>query len=120
MKSELAREFEHNNVEFATLFDELLSAEKELNHYPSPQDWIQTHGFYPRDPGELTYLHLSRGHFTEAVEALAGIFGPCRYSREACFLQAGFYPGQGPDMEAMRAQLFRVRRELRSRAETQE
>ena len=120
MKSELAREFQHNNVEFADLFDELLSAEKELNHYPSPQDWIQTHGFYPRDPGELTYLHLSRGHFTEAVEALAGIFGPCRYSREACFLQAGFYPGQGPDMEAMRAQLFRVRRELRSRAETQE
>jgi len=112
MRSELAREFQHNNPEFAALFDELLSSEKALYNYPSANDWIETYGFYPRDPAELTYYHLSRGHFSEAIQALAGIFGPCCLSREACFLQVGMYPGQGPDLDAMRTELNRLQRHL--------
>lgn len=112
MNSGLAREFQHSHAEFAALFDELLSAEKQLHHYPSPQHRIQTYDFYPRDPADLTYEHLTRGHFTEAVAALEGIFGPCTFSREACFLQAGFYPNRGPDLEAMRAELSRLRKLL--------
>ncbi len=94
------------------LLDELLSSEKRLYNYPSPDDQIETYGFYPRDPAELTYMHLTRGHFTEAVEALARIFGPCKVSREACFLQAGFYPGEGPDLEELRAKLGEMRMRL--------
>jgi hypothetical protein len=112
MLNPLAREFQTHHPHFASLLDALLNAEKELYNYPSPEDWIVTHGFYPRDPAELTCDHLSRGHFTEAIEALAGIFGPCEISREACFRQIGVYPGQGPDLNELRAELSRLQERL--------
>ena len=109
MKNTLAREFQEHFPEFASLLDALLEAEKEYYNYPSPDAWIETHGFYPRDPGELTYDHLTRGHFTEAIDAIANIFGPCVISREACFRQIGVYPGQGPDLDEMRVELGKLR-----------
>lgn len=112
MESKLALEFQTNNPEFAVLFDQLLSAEKQRYNYPSPGQRIETYDFYPEDPAELTYEHLGRGHFTEAVQVLDQIFGPCHLSREACYLQAGFYPGRGPDIQAMRLDLLRLQKLL--------
>ena len=67
-------------IEFKRWDDQLMSA--NLPYLPA---------HWPKHPKDLTCDHFVRGHFTEVMCYIDGLFGPCEESREACFRLMGVF-----------------------------